>query len=120
MAVNFLDGSVKAPSTCRIAIQDIDAESGTGRSLATGDAFRDYISTKFKVELEWNILTWKEAAAILALVKDGGFFDVTIPNPKTGELVTKTFYASDREVYAEPGDYARERYSRLAFNLIEQ
>ena len=82
------------PTICQPGIQDLDSESGTGRSQ-TGDMFRDRIAVKRSVHCEWGILSKSEMAALLTAMSPASF-DLTYPDPQDGALKTINAYVGDR------------------------
>lgn len=107
--------SVVTPKSFKVAIQDIDGE--TGRN-AEGNMIRDRVTTKRKLDCEWGMLTQLECSTILNAVQSI-FFNVTYPDPILG-MTTKTFYVGDRSTPAYSFSNKLKPWSGLTMNLIEQ
>lgn len=106
------------PKSLVITSMDIDSEEATKRT-ANGTLIRDRITTKRKIEIEWGLLKWSEVSTILNLVKDI-FFDVTYPDPMTGQYETKTFYCANRPAGAVIEKDNTIYWADIKLSLIEK
>ena len=86
--------NLPAPTVLQPAIQDLDSESGTGRSQ-NGTMFRDRVAVKRKVHCEWGVLTRNEMSTLLSAMSAPSF-SLTYPDPQEGALKTITAYVGDR------------------------
>lgn len=95
--------------------------SNTGRT-STGLMVGDIICYKFKLQIEWPIMSQQESATLDAAVTSNAFFSVKFVDPteSTGEFTTKTMYANapSYPVYSYVDGYPR--YTGVGINLIEQ
>ncbi len=83
-----------APTVLQPGIQDLDSEEGSGRNQA-GTMFRDRIAVKRTVHCEWGVLTRKEMSSLLSAMSAASF-QLTYPDPQTGNFKTITAYVGDR------------------------
>lgn len=84
--------AIPAPEKCQVDISDQDLNSDTD---ANAELHRNRVAVKRKISNEWGPLTWPEVSKILTAIKDV-FFDVTYPDPQTGNFETKRMYVGDR------------------------
>ena len=76
---------------------------------------------QYKIDtLEWPWLTAEEWEGILSLISDF-YFDVTFPDPVTGEARTVTMYCGDRsaEPYWVDSNGGPTHYRNCKVNLID-
>lgn len=90
MKINNVD--ILTPSKMTVIVSDIDGESGRN---AKGELVRDRLTTKQRLDLEWQGLTTDQISSILSKITDS-FFTVSYMNPLTGTVDTKTMYVGDR------------------------
>nr|DAN56643.1 MAG TPA: hypothetical protein [Caudoviricetes sp.] len=83
------------PASCQFEYETLDGENA-GRTL-DGTMHRDVVSTKIKINLEWNSITVSEMSRLLTAL-DSPFFTVRYFNPQRGGFVTDTFYCGNRSV----------------------
>lgn len=83
-----------SPSTFQPMVFDLDAEEGTGRS-ADGQGYRSRIAIKRQLELSWGMLPWDTMSKLLKQMRNS-YFEVTYPDPETGQMETKTFSVGNR------------------------
>lgn len=106
-----------APLPFTVTISDQDLNSDTD---ANAELHRNRVAVKRKIELEWGPLDWDEISKILKAVKNV-FFDVTYPDPETGDFETKRMYVGDRTA---PIFYIDEvgniTWQNLKLNLVEK
>ena len=108
---------IATPKTFKVDISDLDGEAGRN---ARGNLIRDRVAVKRKLECEWPPLKNNEISAILQAVKNE-FFQVTYPDPMTGNNQTKTFYVGDRSAPALYQDSNGQMlWQGLSMNLIER
>lgn len=109
--------AIAAPSVFKVDISDLDGEAGRN---ARGNLIRDRVAVKRKLECEWGPLENSEISTLLQAVKDE-FFQVTYPDPMTGNNQTKTFYVGDRSAPALYQDNnGKMLWHGLNMNLIER
>lgn len=109
--------AIAAPAVFKVDISDLDGEAGRN---ARGNLIRDRVAVKRKLECEWGPLKNSEISTLLQAVKDE-FFQVTYPDPMTGNNQTKTFYVGDRSapaLYKESN--GQMLWHGLTMNLIER
>ena len=114
--VLYIDGvKVPTPQTYGWSIEDLDSEEGTGRNNATGEMFRDRVSTKRKLSFTWPPLSTAETSRLLKALEPE-FIEVTYFDAREGGELTKTFYAGPQS--ANCGH--RARWLGISANLIEK
>lgn len=86
--------SLPAPTALQPGIQDLDSEEGTGRNQS-GTMFRDRVAVKRSIHCEWGVLTRAEMSTLLAAMSPASF-ELTYPDPQTGQLETITAYVGNR------------------------
>ena len=109
------------PSKMDIGVQTVSgADAGRDQS---GLMHLCYVTTKFKIELEWlcpsPALTRQILAAVQPTAANQGTISVTFVNPVTNAEETRNFYVGDRSAPYQMWGTSRKFFSRLAFNLIE-
>lgn len=105
------------PSSMKWSLQDVSA-ADSGRDV-TGYMYKNRVTKKRKLELEFNAIEWSECPALLAAV-DSEYFTVEYPDMLSGTLETRTFYRGDVEtpVYCWWTD--KKILSTVSFNCIER
>lgn len=78
-------------------LADLDGAEGTGRSEATGEAFRDRIARVRTLKIDIGPSSVDEMASLLQLVKDE-FVSLTYLDAFDGKWRTDEFYVADRGV----------------------
>lgn len=114
----IIDGkTLKAPTTVSIQRNKLWNQEA-GRTI-TGDFTGNVIRRKYRLDITWKYLSENEAAEISAAL-DPDFIQVTFQDPRTKQMITKTFYAGD-EVYTVY-NYAVEKcvYEGLPISLVEK
>ena len=106
---------IPVPSKFQVGISDI---SNAERN-AQGQMMIDRIATKRKLELEWKSLKQAEISYLLNAVKDI-FFEVTYPDPMTGNTETKLFYVGDRSVPMYNYNNGDIRWEGVKMNFVER
>ncbi len=112
---------VKTPFSLKVTLQDIDSDD-TGRNQK-GTMIRDRVvggsDVKRKVECTWKALTSSEISALLKAM-DAVSFNVTYPDPYTGNSRTMKAYVGDRSspifITRPDGSYVWES---LTANFVE-
>lgn len=110
---------VKMPTPTSFSVTISDISSENSKRNARGDMLIDRVTTKRKIEMEWEYITLEDMSLTLKLVKDI-FFLVEYPDPEEGKLITKTFYVGDRTI---PMYYIRDGrpiWKNVKFNFIER
>lgn len=106
---------VPTPQTYGWSLEDVDSGEGTGRNNATGEMFRDRISSKRKLSFTWPPLSISETSRLLKAL-DPVFISVIYLDAKEGDYLTKIFYAGPQS--ANCGH--RSRWLGITANLIEK
>ena len=113
---------VPDPYEMTVAIQDLDLETGAGRSQ-TGTMFRDRVAVKRKVSCKWRPMYGNQMEILLNLMTDV-FFELRYPDPQTGALKSITVYVGDRTmpVYTMYKGTTKSKilYNGLEANFIEK
>ncbi len=111
---------VPTPQSYTWGKEDLDAEEGTGRNNATGEMFRDRVSTKRKLNFTWPPLSIANTSFLLQRIcpeeKNNTFISVQYLDPHAGNYLTKTFYAGSPS--ASCGHCGM--WSRITISLIEK
>ena len=111
---------VPTPQTYSWSLEDLDSEEGTGRNNATGEMFRDRVSSKRKLKFTWPPLSISETSRLLKAINPDGkgnvFISVKYLDAREGNYLTKTFYAGPQS--ANCGH--RGRWLGITANLIEK
>ena len=93
-----IDGTaIKTPATIKPTLQDIsDPNAGrtAGGKMYTGIVRADV----YTLEVTWNAITADETRTILGLLSGGKNHSVTAPDPREGDVSTKTYYCGDRKL----------------------
>lgn len=84
--------AIPAPKKLQVLISDQDLNSDTD---SNAELHRNRVAVKRKISNEWGPLSWTEISTILTSLTDV-FFNVTYPDPQTGQFETKRMYVSDR------------------------
>ena len=121
------------PSHMEISVQTVSG-SDAGRDQS-GNMHTEYVTTKFKIQLEWLCPNPEEVEPILHKIERytqnkitddlpvGKRYNSAIPvwfrNPVTNTNDKRYFYVGDRSVPLQMWGQKRKFFSRLAFNLIE-
>ena len=108
----------RLPREFSVDIMDLDDGETTART-ADGTLHRDRIAVKRKITMKWSGLDWQTLSDILESVS-GVFFDVTYPDPMTGQYETKTFYVGDRTSPVAISRNGQIIWEGLTMNFIEQ
>lgn len=90
-----------------------------GRSADSGKMIGDIIGYKYKLQIQWGLLSREDTAKIGAAVKPV-FFNVTFLSPVTNSRVTKTFYAGTPTYPVYSYVDGVKTYQGTAVDLIEQ
>lgn len=94
MAMLSVNGAaIDAPSEMKLTVMDVS--SGVTRS-ASGHAVLDKRGVKRVLALRWARMSAEALSALLAQAGNGGFFEVSYPDPESGRMRTMTCYAGDR------------------------
>jgi len=113
--------SVVDPSVLSWTLQDISAHDA-GRDEA-GIMHPMKIVEKRTVQLEWNMIDPINASTILNAVSGANqTFSCTLPDAKTAELRTATYYVGDRQAPMQQWMTSRvdgKIYTKVSFTLIE-
>lgn len=112
-----INGQNFDPSKMSFGYQDVST-SEAGRDQ-TGLMWKNRITQKITIELEWWCPSRAETARILTAVKPE-YFNVTFVNPESNSMVTKTMYCGDRTAPVQMWGDARQFYSSVKFKLIER
>lgn len=107
-----------SPATYQVMPFDLDAQEGTGRS-ANGLGYRSRVAVKRQIEMSWGPVSWSTMSTLLKQMRNS-YFEVTYPDPMTGQMETKTFSVGNR-----PAPFATSKgneiiWSGLKVTLTEQ
>lgn len=117
MSIIQINGAdIPAPLPFTVTISDQDLNSDTD---ANAELHRNRVAVKRKIDLEWGALTWSEISKLLKAIKDV-FFEVTYPDPETGEYETKTMYVGDRSAPTCVVEDGEIYWLGLKANLVEK
>ena len=106
------------PSPDKITPSMYDITEG-GRD-ATGKMHLDKIATKYKIQVEYGVLTSDEVKRILTSIKPL-FFNITFDDPESGTTKTIEVYKGDRTIPTLFKDTSGKIYYKgLSFNLVER
>lgn len=93
MAMLLVNGAaVPAPSAMKIALFDV---SSAQERNAAGALVMDRVAVKRRIDLSWARLEGDAFRVLLAAVGNG-FFQVSCPDPQTGEMCSMTCCCSER------------------------
>jgi hypothetical protein len=98
---------------------DLDSAEGSGRT-ADGRQYRDRIRAGVRrLRFGFGPLKWSDLSTIYQLMEDE-YFEVTYPDPYSGQFETRTFQVGDREspYLVSRGDEIY--WSGFRFNLVER
>lgn len=107
---------VPTPQTYGWSKEDLDSEEGTGRNNATGEMFRDRVSTKRKLTFTWPPLSIADTSRLLKAISSDEFIAARYLDAFEGDYLTKIFYAGPQS--ANCGH--RQRWLGISANLIEK
>lgn len=94
MAMLTVNGAaVPSPSEMKVTI--FETSSAVVRNAA-GSVVLDCMGSKRALALRWAHMRGEDLAALLERVGQGGFFEVTYPDPESGAARTMICYASNR------------------------
>ena len=108
--------AMPTPKSFTVNMADLDGESNRN---ADGELIRDRITTKRKLEIEYQPLDPYEISLILKAISPV-FVDVEFPDPQEGRFMTKTMYAGDKSAPMYSIIDGKPKWSGLKFNLIEK
>lgn len=112
----YIDGvKMPTPQTYGWSYEDLDSEEGTGRNNATGEMFRDKVTSKRKLSFTWPPLSIADTAKLLQALEPE-FVSVRYLDALKGDYDTRTFYAGPKN--ANCGH--RAHWLGLSANLIEK
>jgi len=117
MSIIRINGAeIPAPLPFSVGISDQDLNSDTD---ANAELHRNRVAVKRKLDLEWGPLSWPDISKILKSIKDV-FFDVTYPDPETGNFETIRAYVGDRTapICIVEGDQIT--WAGLKANIVEK
>ena len=99
---------------------DLDA-SGSGRSVLDGYMYRSRLAQKEKWAVKFEKLS-EQIMKRLAEDVNGTYTSVTLLNPKTNQVVTKTYYISTLVYGAQQYDPYQgiSYYYGVGFNMVER
>lgn len=118
MAILWVNGTgVPTPSSLSWGKQDISS-SESGRDQ-TGYMFKEKVTEKVKLQLQWNYITPEKAHRVLSLFSDE-YFNVTYFDPLVGDYTTKEFYCGDMSAPMYMFTDNNKLFANVAFNVIER
>lgn len=107
--------TIATPSSYNVSIMDISKAERN----ANGLMIIERITTKRKLELNWNYLTEIQLSTLLTAVS-AVFFTVEYPDIQDGALRTGTFYVGDRGSEMIEYNGGNPVYKSVKFNFIER
>lgn len=120
---------VPTPQTYNWSYEDLDSEEGTGRNNATGEMFRDRVTSKRKLSFTWGVLSIAETSRLLKALNPGDPDNPDDPNGK-GNVFISVRYLDAREGNYRTGTFYcgpqstdcghRSRWLGISANLIEK
>lgn len=110
---------VQMPNPTNFSVTISDISSDDSKRNARGDMLIDRITTKRKIEMEWNFISLEDMSLTLRLVKDI-FFSVEYPDPEEGKFITKTFYVGDRTAPMLDIIDGKPMWKNVKFDFIER
>lgn len=114
----LVDGKAfKCPSGFKWKKQDVSSKDAGRTEDVT--MHKNRIGEKRALSLSWSCLSKQEIHEILTAFAPE-YVHVTYWDPLDGTDVTKEFYTGDMEADVKWWARGRERYSRLAFDIIER
>lgn len=105
------------PSSFKWSLQDVSA-ADSGRNVE-GTMYKNMITQKRKLELEFPARQWTEVSSLLQAV-NSEYFTVRYPDMLSGTFETRTFYCGDREVPVYTWFDNQKVVSNITFNVIER
>lgn len=117
MAVIKIGTQNFSPSKMEWGLQDVSG-SDAGRT-EDGYMFKNRVTQKRKLQLEWWGIGTTEAARILQAFNPE-YINVTYFDPLIGDTVTKTFYTGDKSAPVKMWTAGKKLYETISFNIIER
>lgn len=105
------------PQSFTVTVNDIDGEN-SGRT-ADGSLTRDRLAVKRKLDMDWGVVDWAVASALLKAVSDV-FFDIEYPDPMEGGQKTITAYVSDRPALVAIAEGDDVKWSGMKMSIVER
>lgn len=122
MAMLIVDGvEIKAPSSFQWGLQDVSDQSA-GRTQSAL-MYKNRIAQKRKIELEWANPTPEETYAIVTAFQPEYItvqYHDPLDSPDPTVMSTRVFYTGDKTAPVYSWTVGEERYSSVAFNIIER
>ena len=112
-----IDGeSIPDPAGLKLKTSDLDT---LGERNIKGEAQRNMVATKHKVELEYRNIEWGMIRKIGNLVKGKEFFEFSFTDPIEGPM-NITAYVGDRDVDSVYNPTTNSWIGTLAIHFIEK
>lgn len=108
---------VTQPATVTYNRYDLDSEESF-RGL-DGTMQRDRITTKVKLDCQWNALTASQMSQLLKAMDDV-FFNINYFDPYLGSYTSKTFYVGDRSAPVYSVANGKVIFKSFTANFIEK
>lgn len=105
------------PSSLKWSLSDVSA-ADSGRDVA-GTMYKNQVTKKRKLELEFSGRQWTDVSSILKAV-DSEYFTIYYPDMLSGNMETRTFYCGDKEVPVYTWFNSQKYVSSITFNCIER
>ncbi len=105
------------PSKMTWSLMDVSAAE-SGRTY-TGRMYKNRVTQKRKLQLEFAGTSWSETSAILQKV-NSEYVTVTYPDMLTGSMRTSEFYVGDREAPVFVWWDGKKICSSVTFDLLER
>ncbi len=111
------DVELPTPSKYSFAEYDlVENSTRNGNGMASWDVVRFNVG---RLDLTWDNVSRDKIVQILSAIRSRKKFDCTFPNPNTGQVETRNFYAGDRMNELAKYISALEYWSTLTVPFIE-
>lgn len=81
-------------TSLEVAVNDLDDGDNSFRTM-DGTMMRSVIAKKRQIKVEWGVVTNSAVKDIMTALSPA-FFDVTYPDPMSGQTETRQFYCANR------------------------
>lgn len=106
------------PSSLKWSLNDV-SQADSGRDVK-GKMYKNRITLKRKLEMEFKGFDWKEASKVCDAFTRNEYFDVNYPDILDGMLETRNFYRGDITTEAFVWWDGKQILATLKFNIIER
>ena len=114
----MVDGvKIKTPSVFQWSINEVSAPSA-GRAT-DGKMYKERVTRKRKINLQWNGTTPAETKAILSAFQKE-YFKVQYWDALAGRIQVRTFYSGDQTAPIKQWTVNNKIYEQVSFDIIER